>query len=612
MLRIRTAFPLLTIAAAAAGTVLAQEEGTRLAQGRNFSASVEMQGATAMQQAAALVETFVANGDLRLTLSQADRYLADRQHDSFRQYYRGVPVRGGGITRQRDTVGPVSIFGTIHDGIDIDVVPQLAAADAIAILESLTEATPVANSSPQLQIVPSLAGGYALAWLITMDDYHEYALNAHTGAVEHRESLLYSQGAVGAGDGIAGVRKKVSSRRENGGFEAYDELRPAEIVTLDVNFNDRRLDQLLEGSRWSGDIASDDDNEWSDPAVVDAHVYTGFTYDYLLSRHGWRGVDGRNGRILSIVNMDFANAFFVFPPFGPEGRGVFGYGIEDSGTPITSADVVGHEFMHGVTHYSVFGRTGARLSGHWFLVGPSVFTLDGRRFECDDVLRYRTGRFAGRWFRFLCLDDRFLLFANEGRAVDEAFSDIFGTALEFAVHESGMEPLRPDYMIGEDTGHVLRSLEDPRALYLAEGPHRYPDAYEDLVRFLVGGFLDGSGEFYTNIGSVNRGRTITYLPGSVGYSGEHWNSTVLSHAFYLAVEGGRNRTTGRQVRGAGSGNRAQVERAFFRAMTDMMPASAGLPEAARVIRQSAIDLDGRGSAIYRAINDALAAVGLER
>ena len=611
MLRIRTAFSLLAIAAAAAGTVLAQEEGTRLAQGRNFSASVEMHGATAMQQAAALVETSVANGDLRVASSRTDRYLADRQHDSFRQYYRGVPVRGGGITRQRDTVGPVSVFGTIHDEIDVDVVPQVTAADAIAILESLTEAAAVADRPPHLQIVPSLVGGYALAWLITMDDYHEYALNAHTGAVEYRESLVHSQGAVGAGGGIGGVRKKVSARGANGSFEAYDELRPAEIVTLDVNFSERRLDQLIDGSRWSGDVASDDDNEWSDPAVVDAHVYTGFMYDYLHSRHGWRGVDGRNGRILSIVNMDLANAFFVRPPFGPEGRGVFGYGVEDWGTPITSADIVGHELMHGVTYYSVFGRTGQFLRGHWFLRGPSAFTLDGRRIECDDTLRYRDGPFAERPFRFDCVDDRFLLYSDQGRAVNEAYSDIFGTALEFTVHEPGMEPLRPDYRIGEDTGTVIRSLENPRAHQLARGPHRYPDAYEDFVRFFVGVFLDGSGSFYSNIGSVNGGRTITVLP-SLDYGGEHWNSTVLSHAFYLAVEGGRNRTTGRRVQGVGAENRAQVERAFFRAMTDLMPALAGMRVAAEVIRQSAIDLDGRGSALYRAIDEALSAVGLER
>lgn len=610
MLRVLAAFPLLAIAAAAAGTLLAQEEGTRPARGRNFSASVEMHGATAMQQAAALVETFVANGELRLTSSRADRYLADRQHDSFRQYYRGVPVRGGGITRQRDTVGPVSISGTIHDEIDVDVVPYVTAADAIAILESLTEATPVANSSPQLQIVPTLVGGYALAWLITMDDYHEYTLNAHTGAVEHREPLVQREGVVGAGDGILGVRKKVSAQQRNGRFETYDQLRPAEIVTLDVNFSNRRLDQLMDGSRlWWDDVAGDDDNEWNDPAVVDAHVYTGFMYDYLLARHGWRGVDGQDSRILSIVNIDLANAFFAYPPFGPEGRGVFGYGIEDWGTPITSADIVGHELMHGVTYNAVLYRTGERLHRLSRRLGPRTFTRPHRTFHCGQTLRFGG---TGARYRYTCDGDRFLLWTDEGGAVNEAYSDIFGTALEFTVHETARAPLRADYLIGEDTGLVLRSLENPRDHTFGQGDvGRYPDAYRNRVGFLVGVFLDGGGPFLSIYGSADGGQTITLLSRGF-YGGEHWNSTILSHAFYLAIEGGRNRTTGLQVRGVGAENRAQVERAFFRAMTDLMPASAGMRVAARVIRQSAIDLDGRGSALYRAIDEALSAVGLER
>ena len=46
------------------------------------------------------------------------------------------------------------------------------------------------------------------------------------------------------------------------------------------------------------------------------------------------------------------------------------------------------------------------------------------------------------------------------------------------------------------------------------------------------------------------GRYAGELP-RADVGGAHWNSTVLSHAFYLAIEGGRNATTGRSVTGAG-------------------------------------------------------------
>jgi len=99
------------------------------------------------------------------------------------------------------------------------------------------------------------------------------------------------------------------------------------------------------------------------------------------------------------------------------------------------------------------------------------------------------------------------------------------------------------------------------------------------------------------------------LPGGAGYGGEHWNSTILSHAFYLAVEGGANRTTGLRVEGVGDPGRGEVERIFFRAMTDLMPSATSLPLTADAIRQAAADL-AAGSEAQRAIAQALAAVGL--
>ncbi len=97
---------------------------------------------------------------------------------------------------------------------------------------------------------------------------------------------------------------------------------------------------------------------------------------------------------------------------------------------------------------------------------------------------------------------------------------------------------------------------------------------------------------------------------SLGYDGVHWNSTILSHAFYLAIEGGRNRTTGITVTGVGGSNRQDVERVFFRAMTELMPANVSFHITAATVRQSAIDLFGAGSAVFTSVHRALVAVGL--
>ena len=84
---------------------------------------------------------------------------------------------------------------------------------------------------------------------------------------------------------------------------------------------------------------------------------------------------------------------------------------------------------------------------------------------------------------------------------------------------------------------------------------------------------------------------------------------MLSHAFYLAIEGGRNETTGRTVQGVGTANRHQIEQVFFRAMTALMPSRTNFQITDAVIRQSAVDLFGVGSAAQRAVYQALDAVG---
>ena len=395
---------------------------------------------------------------------------------------------------------------------------------------------------------------YVLAYRVPMRDFRTYFLDAHSGAIVHVEDAVDEQGVVGSGIGLHD-RKKVSVSPAGGGFQAYDRLRPAEIVTLDLDHDEARVDSLLDprGDVWvASDVAWDADNDWRDPAVVDMHAHAGFTYDYLAAQQGWRGMNGRDGRILSMVNVgrDFANAFFIGPPYGPEGTGVVAFGTEPDGTPIVSADVVAHEMMHGVTHFSVAQRTGSRLlSTHTYVHGPSSFTYDGRTFRCGST-------FGG--IPILCSGGRFLLFWNQGGAINEAYSNIIGTSVEFSVQAPGDGPNRADYVMFEDTGPPSRSLENPRSIAVT-GRFRYPDALGREFRFLVAD--DGQLLHYTSIGFVD-GQQFTLRGG--GNSGVHWNSTILSHAFYLAIEGGQNRTTGRTVQGVGAANRTQVERAFCR------------------------------------------------
>ena len=575
-------------------------------------------GMTELRQLDALVETLVRADELVIRSRYADRQLAGRVHESAMQYHRGVPVHGGGITRQLAVGATVSIFGTIHQGIDIDTTPALSATAARTALQNLSGgAALVSGPLPSLTIFPLPDRSYALTWRATMSDFRTYFLDADSGQIIWEIDERRTQDAVGTGTGITGDRKKVSATRSGGTFQARDPLRPGETVTLDVGYSEAQLDALLSpfGPGWTdSDVAADSDNVWDDPAVVDGHAHMGFTYDYLARQHGWNGVDGANGRVFGLVNNDFVNAFWIPPPFGPEGTGAFGFGELPDGTPLVAVDIVAHELMHGVTHYSVSARTGGGLRDTYLYddeqLGPSEFTIDGRTFRCGDVYRFTVGPRAGRRFELGCETGRLILVSNHGGAVNEAFSDIIGIATEFSLHGPGIGPNSADYLAGEDTGFYIRSSDDPGSVNLPRTSIPYPDASSGLVQFVIGVFEDNNKFFFFEIGSVDGGRTLILFP-SDDDGGVHWNSTILSHAYYLAIQGGRNRTTGITVTGVGRPNRQDVERVYFRAMTELMPASVSFRVTAGVVRQSAIDLFGAGSGVYNSVDQALRAVGLQ-
>ena len=577
-----------------------------------------------LRQWDATVDGMARTGDLVVMSHLSDASIAGRTHQYLAQYHAGVPVFGGGVSRQLDAGGvTVSLFGTLHQGLDVDTAPALTGTEVAALLEEMHGGEVLAGGQPLLGILPLPDGSHSLAYQIAMSDWYFYFADAGDGRVLHRASALRSQSTIGAGASFQGDPRKLNTTQADDRFHAHDRLRPAEIVTLDVRFNFQRYNRLViehflslmpEGEPvWTADdYATDADNDWDDPAVVDAHAYTGWTYDYLSARHGWEGIDGENGRSITMVNLGIANAFFILPPFGPEGTGVFGYGRrtdETSEEPYTMLDVVGHELMHGVTHFSVMNRTGnprglvtdfaasARL-------GPRRFTdRTGTTHACP------TARFPGlvetpdgldvglvpAW----CVNGRFVLASSQGGAIHEAYSDIFGESLGFYYEDEGASA---DYLVGGDfQDGPIRSLIDP-------GMSRDPDAYRDRFEFALTRHEELGWDYSGHV--FVRGEYFGTLRNDFfGYGGNHWNSLILSHAFYLAVEGGTHGSSGMTIEGVGGADRAEMERIFFRAMRDLMPAAAALPIAAAVIRQSAADV-APGSDAERAIDQALRAAGL--
>ena len=121
----------VTLTGAGLVTVAGQEPASRLAL--NIMALSATTDASELRLLDAQVDALVRADALVLASQQPDVSLSGRVHETFQQYHAGVPVYGGGISRQLANTGlTVSIFGTIHQGIDLDMTPQLAQTEALA------------------------------------------------------------------------------------------------------------------------------------------------------------------------------------------------------------------------------------------------------------------------------------------------------------------------------------------------------------------------------------------------------------------------------------------------------------------------------------------------
>jgi thermolysin len=488
------------------------------------------------------------DGELRLRQQKDDPLVAGRVHERFDQYYKGVPVFGGQVTRQLDRGQTVSIFGTIYQGITLETTDaSLTPDEAKAAIEQLAGAQVGDRHDPELVVLPTDSGSYELVYrlrVLGQEGLMMYFLDARSGSLVLKYSDLKTVAAKGIGKGVLGDDKKMSVSQSGSTFQASDELRPPAIDTFDMRGNVLRTLNFLNGlfALSASDYAADTDNTWTDPAVVDAHAHAGWVYDFFFKRFGRRGLDDRDIRMVSLVHpanrqdilrqpASIVGLFYLNAAYYGNGIMVYGEGLPANMTDgsgrswnYTSGglDIVAHELTHGVTDYTSQ-----------------------------------------------------LIYRNESGALNEAFSDIMAVAVEFSVEPPGGGPLQADYLLGEDviTPGGVRSVANPAAF---GDPDHYSRRYT----------------------------------GASDNGGVHTNGAIASHAFYLAIEGGANRTSRLTVEGVGAANREQIETVFYRAFTQLLPSNATFGLARAATLQAARDLYGAGSAAERALAQAWTAVGV--
>ena len=586
------------------------------ADSRRITLSATTPGA--IVESNSLIGRMMKAGELTSRQVQNDPQIRARQIQTLQQVYKGIPVEGGSVTLQRARQTTVSVFGTLFDAISVDTTPAITPIDAARIIEEAANAFIAFGASPTLVIVPSPVGTFALTYKAMVANAVAYYVDAFTGdIVRVVDEKNYD---TGLGTGTLGDPKKMATTLIGGTYRTRDTLRPGGISTYDTGGSSTALDRMLNGNNVTdSDLASNATNTWTNGYVVDAHTNTGLTFDYFYRQHNWSGLDGNNRPISDIVHSGPEvrdNAFFIGAPFGPNRNGAVVYGRTDAGAPVASLDLAGHELMHGVTSFALSNRTGSGFANIIYTVlGPASFVYKGSTFPCNTTVFVDS---VGNRRPALCSAGRYVLGAAHGGAINEALSDIFGTGVEFFFQPSGSGPLRADYLMGEDiTGFgPNRSLSDPESLGIRHdsGSMAQPNHVSKMLNYVLmvtgGTATNPTSVAFTGVAFSNGNFLFFIDSGSTDGGGVHHNSTVFSHAFYLAIEGGRNTTSGASVSGVGPSNRAQIEKVFFRAITQLMPNNANFQTAAAAVIQAAVDLHGPGSPATQAVTQAMTAVGL--
>lgn len=348
----------------------------------------------------------------------------------------------------------------------------------------------------------------------------EYYIDAENGQLLFKNELIHTANSNGvANTAYSGTQTITTDSVNSTTFRLRNTERGIGIVTLDCNTGTSygaAVDFLDSNNIWNNF------NTTKDEYATDAHWGAEKTYDYFLYKHNRNSIDGNGFALYSYVHYDlnYANAFW-------DGiRMSYGDGSPTSvlNTPLTALDIAGHEITHGLTS--------------------------------------RTAN---------------LIYQRESGALNESFSDIFGTAIEFYAR-----PNNADWLIGDDLGGAIRSMSNPNQ-------YGDPDTY------------GGTSWRNPNCGTPSNAND---------QCGVHTNSGVQNYWFYLLVNGGsgiNDLNNSFSVNGIGIDTASKIA---FRNLTVYLSRNSTYADARFFSIKSAVDLYGACSPQVEAVTNAWYAVGV--
>ncbi|MFI7412573.1 M4 family metallopeptidase [Streptomyces sp. NPDC049627] len=450
-------------------------------------------------------------------------------HTRYERTYDGLPVLGGDLVVETAKSGETEAVvkatrAAIKPATTTAAVPAAKAEkQALAAAKADDATSPDVNRAPR-KVIWAAKGKPVLAYETVVGGLQEDGtpneLHVITDAATGAKLYEYQGIETGTGNTMYSGTVTLGTTQSGSTYNLTDGARGGH-KTYNLNRGTSGTGTLFSGSDdvWGNGSASN-----TETAGADAHYGAALTWDYYKNVQGRSGIRGDGVGAYSRVHYGnaYVNAFWSDSCF------CMTYGDGSGNThPLTSIDVAGHEMTHGVTSNT-----------------------------------------AG------------LNYSGESGGLNEATSDIFGTAVEFYANNSSDVG---DYLIGEEIdingdGSPLRYMDKPSK--------------------------DGSSKdaWYSGIGSID----------------VHYSSGPANHFFYLLSEGSGTKvingvtynsptSDGLPVTGIG---RDKAEKIWFRALTTKFTSTTNYAAARTGSLAAAGELYGTTSAEYKAVQDAWAGVNV--
>ena len=486
------------------------------------------------QQAIAIVKSFITNANADLQMKEVQNNGDGSQTIRYYQTVSGYPIEFSALNLQVKN-GRVSGFnGEILDNPQITPSFLISEADALQFALNYVNAeaymwqedTSYCPHGEQV-IVPDkiyfrnskLKSAYKFS-IYTLKPYDgkRIYVDAETGEIILDIPLIHFSNVVGTAQTAYYGTRSINTDYNGSQYTLRDSTRGKGIFTY--NAND-------EGNYTYATDFSNNSTTWSGSQTqygTDAHFSTMMTYDYYLQIHGRNSINDSGFALRSYVHYNLIKSGNYSTNVNAFWNGkymTYGDGDPDRNiTPLTTIDICGHEITHGLTE--------------------------------------KTAN---------------LVYASESGAMNEAFSDIFGKAIEqFAV------PQYASWLMGEKIGYVMRSMSNPKL-------YSQPSTY----------------------GGAN-----WWNPSDMSWDngGVHRNSGVLNYWFYLLCAGGSGTNDNGNKYSVTKIGMEKAEKITFRLLTHYLSSTSEYEDACFYGLQAVTDLYGACSDELKAVGDAFYAIGL--